>query len=75
MTAPDSAAPGSSNLPMCGACGSTIWPGNYHSCKPVEHLKGWQCPICGTVYAPTVLACHNAHRPPPKAATGANDVD
>jgi hypothetical protein len=32
--------------------------------------KGWQCPACGTVYAPWVYSCQQAHAVP---ATGAND--
>ena len=26
--------------------------------------QGWQCPACGTVYAPTVTACTSTHAPP-----------
>lgn len=64
----------------CTKCGGTTPMGNVHYCgsspvlvQPQLNLpQGWQCPVCGVVYAPTVPNCHNDHRPPPHVATGAN---
>jgi len=41
--------------------GSTPYNTNINWSKSIS--QGWQCPLCGTVYAPFVSACrnHNYH--------------
>jgi uncharacterized OB-fold protein len=45
----------------------------FHYSRGPAIPQGWQCPVCGVVYAPTVANCHNAHTPPAKTTTGTND--
>ena len=60
----------------CTVCGVFVPLGTFHACNhPVEYapgyvpvvMKGWQCPCCGSVYAPWVSRCNNCI---PKTTTG-----
>lgn len=70
----------------CSRCGATYPASNYHVCPtytppiypttvPSPQVStvqmGWQCPVCGQVYAPWVYSCQQSHTRP---ATGANDA-
>lgn len=42
------------------------WPDWSPAPLPFSNPVGWQCPICGTVYAPTIMTCFKKHRKPRK---------
>lgn len=64
------------NVNICPKCGKFLWflstVGNENSIRPEDFchckieksnpaLQGWQCPVCGAVYAPWVASCGNTH--------------
>lgn len=66
-----SAWPGTSYI-VCPRCGTSHGLTTSHQCAttpvntwpPAEQPEikhGWQCPVCGTVYAPHVAACFKQH--------------
>lgn len=40
------------------------WMNNQLMYNAFPPPQGWQCPVCGAVYAPTVLKCFTKHRKP-----------
>jgi hypothetical protein len=47
---------------------------NPFTVSPFTPPVGWQCPVCGAVYAPTVLKCFTKHRKPKDEGMSVNEI-